>query len=518
MVASPSNPTDLKALVGGLICVFLPFGALARCFPATLAVERAIIYQTIEPLVEAGVVTPETSKDLEVCRIEGDWARVSLPPVYYWMRLQDLKMTEEVDRLVRLDLPPNGEALTSEDWCYEAVTISPRTPVFIRDQRDVVVEARVLPRFTPLLACGRKGPWEDVQFEGLPGWAEARHLMVSTAPRDRNLGFGKEVLCRLFYWKAKTTRETKAYRWNEDGSLREWPIPSGVELRISRLNGPWLWVSYDGEWGYVGLEEVEVLPELFEETIIREREEECGGSFVRATAIEGVPVFQSAKSDSVIAVIPKGVAFPVFEGVEDGRRPIKYLGVNGWVEEGGWRPESGDLPLVEKVIPQGFQAETLVAMVEVSEDVPYNFRLGLMAGPVVSSDLPRPGAILDFNVALRLTEPLAMTAGVSGLLSDQVSMVGPDIGISGRLDLSRRSYIDLRVATSLHHIDADQKFLGVGGLAGFVVGIPVSRPYELGFGYTFLAEYKALKPKEGVCWGSNGIFLHSFQISLSLGL
>ncbi len=491
---------------------------MARCFPVPLARDGVPIYQTTDPLVEVGVLTRATATDLQLCRIEGEWARVYLMPMFYWVRLEDIAPDPRTERIVRLELPPNGEVPSPHDWCHEAVTTGLRTPVFFRDDRDVVVEAQVLPRWTPLIACGREGAWTDVQFKGRRGFAETRHLLVSSAQRERTRGFDAAVTCRTFYWKARTEHETPMYRWSPTGELEERRLPPGRELEVNHASGPWLWVGHGGEWGYVARAEVALSPQVFESSRIADRPEECGGMFQRGTAGAEVPLFQSARSDEVLLAIPPGAEFIVYEQAEEGRRAARYLAVAGWVPEEGWTPSSGWTSHVDARVPEGFQPDTLVSLVEAVEHVPWDWRVGLLLGPAVSGDLPRPGALVDVVAGLRLGGSWIFAAGVSGLVSDRVNAAASDLGASVRWEWSSASYLDLWLAASVQRIDADEVGLGVGGRVTLTLGVPLVRPYEVGLAYTFRGSRVVACTGDRPCEGSGGWFLHAVQAVLSVRL
>ncbi len=492
--------------------------AAARCLPVPLARDGVSIYQTTDLGTEVGILNRGNAADLQICRIEGEWARVYLMPMFYWMRLQDLALDPQTERIVRLDLPPNGEVPFRQDWCHEAATTPLKTPVFLRDDREVIVETRILPRWTPLIACGREGAWTDVQFEGRRGWVETRHLLVSTAQRERTRGFGAAVTCRTFFWKARTEHETPMFRWSVIGEFEEETLPAGREVEIAHASGPWLWVGHGGRWGYVALMDVTVLPPVFESPRIADRVEECGGAFQRAAADSEVPIYQSARSDEVVLTVPPGGEFVVFDAPDERRMPVKYLSVSGWVERSGWTSVSDWTSLVDSHIPAGFQPSTLVTVVEAVENVPWNWRVGLLLGPAVSGDLPRPGAAVDFVTGLRLGGLWSVAGGVSGLVSDRVTAVGTDLGVSVRWDLPGSSFFDLWLAASVQRLDADEVGLGLGGRATVTLGLPVVRPYELGFAYTFRGNRVVACTGDRPCGGSGGWFLHAVQAVLSVRL
>ncbi len=493
-------------------------GAAARCLPGAIARDRVPFYQTTEPLVEVGLLTRDNAADLQVCRIEGEWARIYLMPMFYWMRRTDLSLDPRTERIVRLELPPNGEVPFRQDWCHEAATRPLKTPVFLRGDQDVIVEARILPRWTPLIACGREGAWTDVQFEGRRGWVETRHLLVSTAQRERTRGFEAAVTCRTFFWKARTTRETPVFRWSAAGEFEEGTLPAGREVEIAHARGPWLWVGHGGQWWYAARGEVEVLPPVFEASRIADGVEKCGGTFRRATARSEVPLYQSARSDEVVLTVPPGSEFVVFEASEGGRVQARYLSVTGWVNPEGWTAGTEGTSLVDSRIPEGFQASTLVAAVEAVEHVPWTWRVGLLLGPAVSGDLPRPGALMDFVTGLRLGGAWSLAAGVSGLVSDRVTAVGTDLGVSVRWDLAGASFLDFWVAASVQRLDADEVGLGLGGRATMTLGLPVVWPYELGFAYSFRGSRVVACTGDRPCAGSDGWFLHAVQAVLSVRL
>lgn len=492
--------------------------AAARCLPVALARDRAPIYQTTDPLVEVGLLTRENAADLQICRIEGEWARVYLMPMFYWMRAGDLSPDPRTERIVRLELPPNGEIPFRQDWCHEAATRPLKTPVFLRGDRDAIVETRILPRWTPLIACGREGAWTDVQFEGRRGWVETRHLLVSTAQRERTRSFEAAVTCRTFFWKARTTRETPMFRWSANGEVEEGTLPPGREIEVAHARGAWLWVGRGGQWWYVSRADVEVLPPVFETSRIADRVEECGGMFQRATAGSEVLLYRSARSDEVVLTVPPGGEFVVFEASDQGRLPAKYLSVSGWVSAEGWAPATDWTSLVDSQIPAGFQPSTLVRVVEAVENVPWNWRVGLLLGPAVSGDLPRPGAIVDFVTGLRLGGAWSLAAGVSGLVSDRVTAVGTDLGVSVRWDLTALSFLDFWLAASVQRLDAEEVGLGLGGRATVTLGLPVVRPYELGFAYTFRGSRVVACTGDRPCGRSDGWFLHAVQAVLSVRL
>jgi len=483
-----------------------------------LAADRAPIYQTIDPVVEAGILTRENAGDLQLCRIEGDWARVYLMPMFYWMRLRDLRPDPRTERIVRLELPPNGETPSAQNWCHEAVTVPLKTPVFIRGDQDTIIETRILPRWTPLLACGREGAWSDVQFEGRAAWVETRHLLVSTAQRERLRAFERAITCRSFFWRAKTEQEVPAYRWSAAGEFEEDRIPPGRELDIAYARGRWLWVGFGGAWWYVASEDVRVLPPVFESSRVVDREDECRGTIRRAIASSDVPLYQSAVSDEVVLVVPAGSEFLLHEATESGRTQARYLSVTGWVGPDGYTAEQNAEPLAGAIQPDGFQASTLVSVVEHVEDVPWNWRVALSLGPAVSASLPRPGVALDALLGLRIAEAWSLQAGVGGLVSDRVTAVGSDLGGSFRWNLSRSSFLDVLLAASVARIEASEVGLGVGGRATLAFGTFLVRPYELGLGYTFRGHAVVACTGPRSCEGSNGWFLHAVQLMLSVRL
>lgn len=490
----------------------------ARCLRVDLARDRAPIYQTTDPLVEVGLLTRENAADLQLCRIEGEWARVYLMPMFYWMRVGDLSPDPKTERIVRLELPPNGEVPFRQDWCHEAATRPLKTPVFLRGDRDVIVETRILPRWTPLIACGREGAWTDVQFEGRRGWVETRHLLMSTAQRERTRGFEAAVTCRTFFWKARTTRETPVFRWSASGEFEEGTLPPGREVEVAHARGPWLWVGHGGQWWHVARAEVEVLPPVFETSRVADRVEECGGMFQRATAGSEVPIYQSARSDEVVLTVPPGGEFVAFEASDSGRVQVRYLSVTGWANPEGWTRETDGTSLVDSQIPAGFQPSTLVSVVDAVENVPWNWRVGLLLGPAVLGDLPGPGAAVDFVTGLRLGGAWSVAGGVSGLLSDRVTAVGTDLGVSVRWDLPGASFLDFWLAASVQRLDEDEVGLGLGGRATVTLGLPVVRPYEFGFAYTFRGSRVVACTGDRPCGGSDGWFLHAVQAVLFVRL
>lgn len=492
--------------------------AVARCLPAALANDLVPFYQSTDPPLEVGLLTRETAADLQVCRIEGEWARIYLMPMFYWMRLSDLVLDAHTERIVRLDLPPNGEIPSREDWCHEAVTTPLKTPIFLRGHHDVIMEARIVPRWTPLLACVREGAWSDVQFEGRRGWVETRHLLVSTSQRERTRGFDGMVVCRAFFWKARTIRETPVFRWSALGDLEEGTLPAGREIEIAYARGPYLWVGHGGQWWYVEQAQVEVLSSIFDTGRVADRAEECGGEFRMAAAESDVPVFQSARSDEVILTVPAGRDFIVFEGSDAGRVPVRYLSVSGWVGPEGWSPRGDWTSLVDSRVPSGFQPSTLVSVVEAVERVPWRWRVGLLLGPAASGDLPSPGAIMDFVTAMSLGGVWSFGGGVSGLISDQVRAVGTSLGLSVRWDLPKETFLDLWLAASVQRIDADEVGLGLGARATVTLGLPLARPYEFGLAYTFFGHLVVTCTGGQPCPGSDGWFLHGIQAMFSVRL
>lgn len=501
------------------VSVLLSAGhAAARCLPVPLARDHVPIFQSTDPAIEVGILTRDNAADLLLCRIEGEWARVYLMPMFYWMRRSDLAPDPRTERIVRMEVPPNGEIPYRQDWCHEATTLPLRTPIFLRGDHDVIVETRILPRWTPLIACGQVGAWTDIQFEGRRGYVETRHILVSTAQRERTRGFEPSFACRVFFWKARTIQETPVFRWSATGDLEEGTLPPDREIEIGHARGPWLWSGYGGQWWYVAISDVAVLPQLFETTRIADREPECGGFFRRATAVSDVPMYQSALSEEVVITVPQGGEFVVFQEAESGRFRARYLSVTGWVDEQGWNATSEETSLVALRIPDGFQASTLVSVVQKVEEVPWHWRMGLLLGPAASGNLPRPGALVDFVTALRLGSVGSLAAGISGLVSDGVTAVGSDLGVSMRLDLSGASFLDLWMAASVQRIEAEEVGLGIGGRISMTLGLPIQRPYDFGLAYSFRGNWVPLCTGQRPCAGSDGWFLHAVQIVLGVRL
>lgn len=505
-------------ILGLLALMALSIEAQGKCLPVRLSVEKAPIFEAADEAAEVGILSNETAGDLQICRIEGEWARVYLMPVYYWMRLKDLLLDERTRRIVSLELPPNGETPVKPEMCYEAATVPLRTPLFLADDRGVIADARILPRWTPLLACKVSGPWTEVVFEGREGFVETRNLVVSTAQRERSRGFDHAFACTVFYWKVRTTSKASVFRWSATGELEEETIPQDREVEVAHARGLWLWVGYGGKWGYVGLADVDVLPQVYERTRVADAPEDCGPRFKRAMARQEVRLYQSAQSSETVVSISPGHEFIVFERSEAGRFLASYLSYGGWVEVGGWESETGWTSPVEAEIPRGFQAATLVSAVDVQESLPWDWRFLVMVGPAASSRLKRLAGAADFAVSLRASDHTFFAFGISGLVSEDVAAFGPDFGPMFRVSIKNSAFFDVWLAGSVQRLDAGEVGLGLGGRAVLSLSMPLTRPYEVGLSYSCRGSWLAACSGPRPCLGANFWLIHAVQLSISARL
>jgi hypothetical protein len=500
-----------------LASIAIPGPATAEeCFPGSVVGRSAPLYLEQDDGRITGIVRRSDASDIRVCRMEGEWARVKIDFTYYWMKTMDLRVKPADEVVLVLNLPRNVAPPESFEWCREAVVTTPQA-AFLAGIATKVADVIPLRQGTLLLACGESGQWILAQHGGLSGFVDRASVRVSTAERPRAIGFVRRRVCKSFLWPAKLLEEQDLVRWHENKVLRVARIPTGTSVRVAEQAGEWVWILFAGEWGFVRAQAVQLSGATRMETDPLKPAEDCSGNFRRAVLRTGTrEVFTSAGVGEVVAVVPAGAEFVVFDWNAEWIRAF-YLGRTGWVQRAGidfvsaeeprwidFEPYPADESLLEPGL-RGFRREDPLA----------SARFGV--GAAVSGDRDGIGVTLDAGIAFRLASRTDLVAGMYGLDSDGSVLGGPEIGVEQVVaPLGRAAVLLLRVTGGPHFSGEGGRELTLGWNALAGIETEMTRNAGVGLGYSVRGEHR-VACRDDPCPGKKRLLFHGMNLSVRVG-